>query len=457
MKRVLLALGLMLGILSVPTQSSARKDVDQAVAYPRFDYQPLVFERYPLDLSDFDDPDSSADGPFNFTNPIGGYRPINYLFGDVRGGGLPQEMNHTFYGMDTSTPVFAGIKGTIFHIDRNVRRLGQEIIPECDWEIFISPDSPMAPNSLALYFDHVIPSQALVDQFVNGPVSVNPNTQIGTVGIRNDDNGVCDPATNAGWLEIGVIKNYPYEWWNTSNGQGMPTDSAAFCPVFFMPTSSAAPTMPSMPTLPQPMALNRIVDKLVRPDRSPPKIVSRTPSVSQRAVSKTLSSIKITFNEPVQIFKRGDLKVSVTRLTNQPEIKSVASDSAGMVLSRDKKTVTIKFNMMSMSPLTLENGSLYSVKIDGNIFQDLSPQRNSFAGISDFRTWTFMVGPTTVAPTPRTYTNIRSTIENQLRNIMVKYNRVALGTPGYSAYSDEQINRTMAMCSVDSFGGPIIR
>ena len=432
MKRVIMVAALFLGVLSVPVQTNARKDVETQSNYPNFNYLPLVFERYPLDLSDFDDPNSSADGPFNFTAPVGGYRPIDYLFGDDRGAGLTPEMNHTFYGMDPATPVFAGINGVIFNIQHNQA-------PECDSEIFISPDSPVNPLSRTLYFDHIIPDPAIAAAFANGPVSVTPNTVIGTVGIRYEGN--CN-TSNAGWLEIAVVQNYPYNWWQMGDGQGMPTYSASYCPVLFMPNSSSAPSMPTRPPL------TTIGPTVKRPDTSAPRIVSRTPTNGQRGVNKT-AKITFKFNEKVTITEREDARVSVTRLTNQPDLRAVSGTSGKIKLSRDGKTVTV-----STDTLNITDGNMYAIRIDGFLFRDLAG--NAFQGINRLGDWTFMVGPTTVLPTARSYSNLRATIENQLHNVMVKYNRIASETPGYIAYTSDHLTTTYALCSSNSFGGPIV-
>ncbi|NBO55117.1 MAG: hypothetical protein EBU84_11115 [Actinobacteria bacterium] len=436
MKRVLLALGLLAAVLSVPVQTNARKDLSPARALPNLTYRPLVFERYPLDFSAFDDASSDDDGPFNFNEPIGGYRPVNYLFGDERGGGMAPEMNHTFYGMELSTPVYAGISGVINLIQDNP----QTPTPQCDSEIFISPDSPIQPLSYGLYFDHIIPSADLrADYEANGAVRVTPDTVIGTVGIRED--GDCNP-DNAGWLEIAIIQNYPYDWTNMDPGLGMPTHVAQWCPVLFMPEGASAPTMPNRPAVTD----ERFRPQIRRPDTRGPRIVQRTPALGARGVRKT-SKITIRFNERVTITQREDARVSVTRLTAQPDLRAVSGTSGKIRLSPNGKTVTI-----DTDTLNLQNANMYAVRIDGFLFRDVAG--NAFAGVNGLGDWNFSVGPTTVRLPSRTYRDVRSEIENQLHNIMVKFNRMA--PESYTEYTTEQLNTEYALCSTTGFRDSIV-
>lgn len=200
-----------------------------------------------------------------------------------------------------------------------------------------------------------------------------------------------------------------------------------------------------MPTRPP---LTTIGPTVKRPDTSAPRIVSRTPTNGQRGVNKT-AKITFKFNEKVTITEREDARVSVTRLTNQPDLRAVSGTSGKIKLSRDGKTVTV-----STDTLNITDGNMYAIRIDGFLFRDLAG--NAFQGINRLGDWTFMVGPTTVLPTARSYSNLRATIENQLHNVMVKYNRIASETPGYIAYTSDQLTTTYALCSSNSFGGPIV-
>lgn len=431
MKRLFLVAALVLGVLSVPVQTNARKDITTSRAIPNLTYRPLVFERYPLDFSDFDDPDSNDDGPFNFADPIGGYRPISYLFGDERGGGMAPEMNHTFYGMDLSTPVYAGISGVIYLMQDNP----QTPTPQCDSEIFISPDSPIQPLSYTLYFDHIIPNPEILASYQsNGPVVVTPDTEIGTVGIRED--GDCN-SDNAGWLEIAVIQNYPYDWTNMDPGLGMPTHTAQWCPVLFTPEGTTAPVMPERPAVPS----ERFKTLGRRPDTTAPRIVQRTPALGARGVDKG-SKIIIKFNEKVTLTKRDDARVSVTRITEQFDLRAVSGTSGKIRLSRDGKTATIKTDT-----LNLQNGKMYAIRIDGFLFRDVAG--NAFRGVNGLGDWNFSVGPSTVRPPSRTYSAIRADIQEQLRNIMVKFNRMA--PESYTEYTTEQLTTEYALCSTTGF------
>jgi Bacterial Ig-like domain len=420
MKRVLLALGLLAAVLSVPTQSNARKDVEPKLATPPIVHRPFVFERYPIDLSDFNSAATDADGPFDFTDAS--LRPFDHSFGDERGGSLSLEPNHTFYGMDTNTDVYAGISGAIYDIRPNPDG-------ECDSEVFISPDSPVFPGSWVLYIDHIRPTEELISAIADGPISVTPDTIIGKVGIQGD----C--ATGKGWIEIGVFKDRP--------------DTAAyvgqFCPVLFMPTGARAPRMPTLP------ALN--VTSRAHPtvaDTTPPRIVSRTPAIAGRGVSAS-AKITMTFNERVKKTTNSEWRVSIIGI-NPQNVWNIPGTSSAIRISPNGKTVTINLARAS-TPITLTNGQMYAVKIDQGTFLDMSG--NMFAGIMEAGDWYFSVGPSTVLPGRRTYTANRTTISNQIKNVMLKYNRIVGPTSGFTFPSD-QTDSSLAGCSISKFNLQVV-
>ena len=437
MKRVLLVFGLVIGAVILPQHVSARPDLTTTTkALPTFKYRPLVFERYPLDLSAFDDSATDDLGPFDIDH-FDDFRPIVWAFGEDRQGNLSPEMNHTYYGLDTSTPVYAGISGTVHVMQNNPNG-------ECDSEILISPDSPVFPLSFSLYFDHIIPSQWLLDAFAGyNPVHVDPDDIIGTVGIRNE--GGCS-TDNPGWLEIAVIQNYEYAW----NQNAYPEQYAAFCPTLFLPSSTSAPAMPQRPALTA-SARTTLWPFVKKPDTKAPKLTARQPANGKRGVSKNLQSITFSFNERVTITKRDDARVFLTRIVpGQLNVTSVSGLSDDIKLSNKGKKVTV-----DISSMNLENGAMYSVKISDFLFRDASG--NAFQGVNGLGDWTFIVGPTTTEPATTVFTAIRSTVENQIRNIMRKYNRLATEIPSYAAYPDVQINLTHANCITDSFSDTVVQ
>lgn len=416
MKRLVMVTALFLAVLSVPVVSHAKRDMTPTRAEPPFTFRPLVFERYPLDFEAFDNSASDNDGPFDFSDPT--LLPFQYSFGDERGGSLTPEPNHAFYGMDPNTDVYAGISGVIYDIRANDDG-------ECDSEVFISPDSPLKPGSWILYFDHIRPTREISSQIANGPIRVTPDTIIGKVGIQTD----C--VNGKGWLEIGVFKDRP----DTSEYV------AQFCPTLFMPTANRAPQMPELP----PISTGSVrVGPLVR-DTSPPRIVSRTPTIGQRGVDKAVK-LKITFNEPVKKTTNPEYRVSIVGF-NPQNVWNIPGNSSAIRLSPNKKTATINL-AQAPSPISLTNGQMYAVKIDQGTFADL--KNNWFAGIMESGDWYFSVGPSTVLPSPRTYVANRAVISTQIANIMLKYNRLASDASGH-VYDLEKINSELAGCSISKF------